>query len=201
MHVMSDACINEKMTIPGGAGKVSEKKEKFRLYSYLVPGFLFQSIIIGGGYGTGNEIAQYFGIHGISYGIIGMIITTLVWSIIAAITFEFCRVFKTYDYNSMSYKLLGRIGFLYEVCYIILLLICLGVANATAGRMTVEFTGLSQWIGIAVLSAAVIFLVLRDTGTFESVLSFWSYVLYAVYPLPRVPRVTCGSVAGESAIF
>ncbi|MCR5594198.1 MAG: hypothetical protein K6F79_10690 [Saccharofermentans sp.] len=27
-------------------------KNNFSLYSYMVPGFLFQSIIVGGGYGT-----------------------------------------------------------------------------------------------------------------------------------------------------
>ena len=105
------------------------------------------------------------------------------WSIIAALTFEFCRVFKVYDYNSMSRKLLGKMGFLYEVCYIILLFICLGVANATAGRMISDFTGLNRWIGVVVLSVGIILLVVSKTSTFENILSFWSYVLYAVYAL------------------
>lgn len=30
----------------------------------LVPGLVFQSILIGGGYGTGAEIAQFFGVSG-----------------------------------------------------------------------------------------------------------------------------------------
>ena len=60
------------------------EKKKFGLFRYLVPGFLFQSVVIGGGYGTGNEIAQYFGIHGMGAGIIGMIVTTLVWAVVAA---------------------------------------------------------------------------------------------------------------------
>ena len=105
------------------------------------------------------------------------------WSIIAALTFEFCRVFKVYDYNSMSRKLLGKMGFLYEVCYIILLFICLGVANATAGRMISDFTGLNRWIGVVVLSVGIILLVVSKTSTFENILSFWTYVLYAVYAL------------------
>ena len=158
-------------------------KNKIGLYSYLVPGFLFQSIIIGGGYGTGNEIAQYFGIHGMCLGIIGMVVTTLVWSVIAALTFEFCRIFKTYDYNSMSRKLLGKLGVMYEVCYIVLMLICLGVANATAGGIIADFTNSSRWVGVAVLSFGIILLVISKTSTFENVLSFWSYVLYAVYAL------------------
>lgn len=164
------------------------EKKKFGLYQYLVPGFLFQSIIIGGGYGTGNEIAQYFGVHGLSMGVFGMIVTTVIWSVIAALTFEFCRVFKTYDYNSMIHKLLGRIGILYEVCYIILMFICLGVANATAGQLISDVTGLNKWVGVALLSFGIVLLVISKTGTFEKVLSFWSYVLYAVY---TIFMITC----------
>jgi uncharacterized membrane protein YkvI len=159
------------------------EKKKFGLFRYLVPGFLFQSVVIGGGYGTGNEIAQYFGIHGMGAGIVGMIVTTLVWAAVAAATFEFCRVFKTYDYNSMSQKLLGSVGYLYEVCYIILMLIVLGVINATASSMIADLTGWSGWIGVAILSVGIIYLILKGTETIEKVLSFWSYVLYAVYAI------------------
>ena len=155
-----------------------EKQKKFGLFRYLVPGFLFQSVVIGGGYGTGNEIAQYFGIHGMKA---GMIVTTLVWAVVAAATFEFCRTFKVYDYNNMSQKLLGPVGYLYEVCYIILMLIVLGVINATASSMIADLTGWTGWIGIIILSLGIIYLILRGTETIEKVLSFWSYVLYAVY--------------------
>lgn len=157
------------------------EKKKFGIYRYLVPGFLFQSVVIGGGYGTGNEIAQYFGVHGLVHGIIGMVITAIVWAVVAAATFEFCRTFKTYDYNSMSTKLLGPVGYLYEVCYIILMLIVLGVINATSSSMFADLTGLSGWIGIGILSLGIIYLILRGTETIERVLSFWSYILYIVY--------------------
>ena len=164
------------------------EKKKFGIFRYLVPGFLFQSVVIGGGYGTGNEIAQYFGIHGMGAGIVGMIVTTLVWAVVAAATFEFCRVFKTYDYNTMSQKLLGPVGYLYEVCYIILMLIVLGVINATASSMISDLTGWTGWIGVIILSLGIIYLILRGTETIEKVLSFWSYVLYAVY---AVFMITC----------
>ena len=164
------------------------EKKKFGLFRYLVPGLLFHSVVIGGGYGTGNEIAQYFGIHGMGAGIVGMIVTTLVWAVVAAATFEFCRVFKTYDYNTMSQKLLGPVGYLYEVCYIILMLIVLGVINATASSMISDLTGWTGWIGVIILSLGIIYLILRGTETIEKVLSFWSYVLYAVY---AVFMITC----------
>ena len=138
---------------------------------------------MGGGYGTGNEIAQYFGVHGMVGGLIGLVVTMIVWALVAAATFEFCRVFKTYDYNSMSQKLLGKVGILYEICYIVLMLIVLGVINATAGSMINSLTGWTPWIGIILLSAGIIFLILKGTEMIERVLSFWSYVLYAVYAL------------------
>ena len=162
---------------------MANQKKEFGLFRYLVPGFIFQSVVIGGGYGTGNEIAQYFGIHGMTYGLIGMLVTLIVWAVIAAATFEFCRNFKTYDYNSMSTKLLGPVGYLYEVCYIILMLIVLGVINATASSMINDLTGWSGWAGIAILSLGIIYLILRGTETIEKVLSFWSYVLYIVYAI------------------
>lgn len=150
---------------------------------YLVPGFIFQSVVIGGGYGTGAEIAQYFGVQGMAGGLLGMVVTMVVWSLLCAVTFEFVRVFRTFDYNSMMGKLLGKAGILYEICYIVLLLIVLGVVNATAGSMISDLTGLTPWLGILILSVGIILLVIKGTEAIEKVLSFWSVVLYVVYAI------------------
>ncbi|MBQ2860572.1 MAG: hypothetical protein IJE80_05365 [Peptococcaceae bacterium] len=150
---------------------------------YLVPGFIFQSVVIGGGYGTGAEIAQYFGVKGLVGGLLGMVVTLIVWSVICAATYEFVRVFKTYDYNSMMGKMLGKAGVLYEVCYIVLMLIVLGVINATAGSMTADLTGLSPWVGIGILAVGQVLLIVKGTEAIEKVLSVWSILLYIVYAL------------------
>lgn len=150
---------------------------------YLIPGFIFQSVVIGGGYGTGAEIAQYFGVSGLVGGLMGMVVTMLVWSLLCAVTFEFVRLFQTFDYNTMMGKLMGRAGILYEICYWVLLFIVLGVINATAGKMLNSLTGLNAWVGVIFLSAGIILLVIKGTEAIEKVLSFWSYVLYAVYIL------------------
>ena len=148
---------------------------------YLVPGFIFQSVVIGGGYGTGAEIAQYFGVKGLQGGLLGMLVTLVVWSVLCAVTFEFVRTFRTFEYNTMMGKLLGKAGILYEICYIVLLLIVLGVVNATAGSMVADLTGLSSWVGIAALSVGIILLIVKGTEAIEKVLSVWSIVLYIVY--------------------
>ena len=158
-----------------------EKKKSW--VRFLIPGFIFQSVVIGGGYGTGAEIAQYFGVKGMVGGLLGMIVTTIVWAALCAITFEFVRVFRTFDYNTMMGKLLGKAGILYEICYIVLMLIVLGVINATAGSMLNALTGVTPWLGVAILSIGIIALVIKGTSAIEKVLSFWSVVLYIVYGL------------------
>ena len=130
---------------------------------WLIPGFIFQSVTIGGGYGTGAEIAQYFGASGMVGGLLSALVT------------------KTYDYGSMMKQLLGPLGFLYDILYYLMMFIVLGVLNATAGSMVSALTGGSQWIGIFILAVGVVFLVFKGTEMIEKVLSFWSYILYAVY--------------------
>ena len=148
---------------------------------FLIPGFVFQSILIAGGYGTGAEICQYFGSSGLVGGLMGALVTTLLWAVLCAVSFEFARVFRTFDYNSMMMKLIGRIGVLFEISYVVLLLIVLGVVNATAGSMIREFADVSPWIGIFILNAAILLLVIKGTEAIENALTFWSVVLYAVY--------------------
>lgn len=168
---------------------------------YLVPGFIFQSVVIGGGYGTGAEIAQYFGAKGLVGGLLGMIVTLIVWSVLCAVTFEFVRVFRTFEYNTMMGKLLGKAGILYEICYIVLLLIVLGVVNATAGSMVADLTGLSSWVGVGILSVGIILLIVKGTEAIEKVLSVWSIVLYIVYALFMIVVFTKfgGNVSTEFA--
>ena len=111
---------------------------------WLIPGLIFQSVTIGGGYGTGAEIAQYFGASGYVGGLLSAVVTLVIWAVMCAVTFEFVRVFKTYDYGSMMGKLLGKAGILYDILYYIMMFIVLGVLNATAGSMMSALTGTSK---------------------------------------------------------
>ena len=52
---------------------------------YLLPGFIFQSLIIGGGYGTGRELVEFFLIEGPVYGLINMLVATIIWSLVLAV--------------------------------------------------------------------------------------------------------------------
>ncbi len=150
---------------------------------YLLPGFVFQSLIIAGGYGTGRELVEFFLNHGPLGGLLGMLLNTLIWSLVCAVTFEFARWAGVYDYRSFFRRLLGRYWFLYEICYLAMMLLVLAVIAAAAGSILEESFALPYALGVAAMMACVGFLVFKGTGTIEKFLSFWSFVLYAVYIL------------------
>ena len=118
-----------------GADVLAEKGKIRRWTRLLVPGLMFQSLLVGGGYGTGAEIARYFGRYGLWGGLLGMGAAAALWSLVCAVTFEFARVFRTWDYGSLMRALLGRWGVWYDLCCFAMTLLVLGVADATAGTM------------------------------------------------------------------
>jgi hypothetical protein len=75
---------------------------------YLLPGFVFMAVVIGGGYATGREVVQFFFPMGAWGGFKGQAVSALVWSVVCAISFELARVTKAYDYRTFTAALLGR---------------------------------------------------------------------------------------------
>lgn len=151
---------------------------------YLVPGLVFQSVVIAGGYGTGAELMEFFLRFGPRAGLIAMLtISMVIWAVVCAATYEFARVFKTYNYRTMFQKLLGKAWFLYEICYVVLLMIVLAVIASSAGSILNELWGLNYYVGVIGLMIGVGTLVYFGTDAIEKVLSLWSMVLYVVYAL------------------
>jgi len=149
---------------------------------YLLPGFVFQSVVIAGGYGTGREIVEYFLNYGPLGGLLGMLlITTLMWSVMLAVTFEFSRLFRAYDYRTFFMKLLGRYWFIFEILYLIALLLVLAVIGSAAGVLLRDNFGFPYLVGVMIMLLAIGFLTFKGSGLIEKFLSGWSIVLYIVY--------------------
>jgi len=149
---------------------------------YVMPGLVFQGVLIGGGYGTGREIVEYFMRFGPLGGILGMFTVTLpVWAIILAVTFEFSRLFKTYDYRSLLMQLLGRFWIVFELFYVTLLVIVLAVVGSAAGVLLRDFFGVPYIVGVGMMLGAVGFLTFKGSGLIEKSFSVWSIIIYLVY--------------------
>jgi uncharacterized membrane protein YkvI len=149
---------------------------------YVMPGLVFQGVLIGGGYGTGREIVEYFMRFGPLGGILGLFAVTLpVWAFMLAVTFEFSRTFKAYDYRSLLIHLLGRFWGIFELFYVALLVIVLAVVGAAAGVLLRDFFSVPYSLGVVVMLAAVGFLTFKGSGVIERSFSVWSILIYVVY--------------------
>ena len=149
---------------------------------YLLPGFVFQSVVIAGGYGTGRELVEYFLNYGPLGGLLGMfLVTTLLWSLLLAVTFEFSRKFRAYDYRTFFMKLMGRFWVIFEILYLALLFIVLAVIGSAAGVLLRDNFGLPYLVGVMIMLAAIGFLTFKGSLIIERFLSSWSLVLYLVY--------------------
>lgn len=148
----------------------------------LLPGLVFQSVVIAGGYGTGRELAEFFLGYGPRLGLLSMIlVSTTIWSLVCALSFEFARKVGARDYRAFFKALVGRGWVLYEVCYAGLLVIIMAVIASAAGSILEETFALPYWFGVIGIIAAIGVLVFRGSAAVEKALAGWSAVLYAVY--------------------
>jgi uncharacterized membrane protein YkvI len=148
---------------------------------YLLPGFVFQSIVIGGGYGTGREIVEFFLQHRPIPGLLGMLLATLLWSLVLAVCFELARVGKHYDYRTFVGYLLGKGWIGFEIVYILSLIIAVAVVGSATGELVFEGFGASRLLGIAIATLLIGVLAFNGSRLIEKVFSVWSITLYAFY--------------------
>lgn len=148
---------------------------------WLLPGFLFQSVIIGGGYATGRELVEFFLSAGPLGGLVSILIVTVVFSICMAIGFELSRLTHAYDYRTFCKQLLGRAWFIYEILFVALVLLILAVLGAASGELVSTHFGVPPVVGTIVLMALIGLLVFWGTSVIEKALAGWSFLLYAVY--------------------
>ena len=147
----------------------------------LLPGIIFQSVIMAGGYGTGREIVEYFLQLGPYSGILSMLAVALVWGVVCALTFEFARRFSCYDYKSFFNQLLGPFGFVFEFSYFGVVLIVVSVIISSAGSMLRDSLGIPYFLGALVMMSYVAYMVTRGSSHIEKAMSWWTVLLYVVY--------------------
>lgn len=158
---------------------------------YLLPGFVFQSVVIAGGYGTGREIIEYFLNYGPLGGLLGMVlVTTVVWSVILAASFEFARVFRAYDYRTFSQSLLGRGWFLFEALYLVAMFLVIAVVGSAAGVLMRDNFGMPYMAGAALMFVSIGCLTFGGRKLIEKFLASWSIVLYLLYAVILVAAIT-----------
>lgn len=123
----------------------------------VLPGLAFKAAVIGAGYATGRELATFFLPSGVLGGLYGMLLVIPVWSLVCAITFLFAYKTRSFDYRTFFGYLLGPFWRLYEVGWLLALLVILAVFAAAAGEVGYALFGCPRLVGellLVVLMAA-----------------------------------------------
>lgn len=150
---------------------------------FLLPGFAMKAVIIGGGYATGRELAEFFIPAGPWGGLLGMLLATMIWSLVAAITFALARALHAYDYRTFFQRLLGPGWVVFELAYVVFVVLILAVFGAAAGAIGAATLGWPEIAGSVTLAAAILATTSLGEGAVEQLFKYASILIYAVYVL------------------
>ncbi|MFO1018208.1 MAG: hypothetical protein U1E03_11460 [Hyphomonadaceae bacterium] len=148
---------------------------------YLLPGFAFKAVVIGGGYATGRELAEFFLPHGPVGGIAAILLAMAVWSGICALTFVFAQATQSYDYRSFFKQLLGPFWLGFELAYLLFIILILAVFGAAAGAIGEALFGLPKIVGTLALVISIAAVVALGNRAVEGLFKWVTIFLYGVY--------------------
>lgn len=148
---------------------------------FLLPGFAFKGFVIGGGYATGRELAEFFLVSGPWGGLAGIILAMGLWSLICAATFAFAQAFSAFDYRSFFSALLGRSWVIFEIAYLLFIILVVAVFGAAAGEIGAAMFGFPVVVGTIALALAVIVATALGNASVERLFKFATPFIYGVY--------------------
>ena len=147
---------------------------------YIVPGAVFQSVLVGGGYGTGRETVEYVTQAGAGGGVVAVALFFLTLTLVLAASFEFARVFRTYDYRHFFQRLLGRAWWLFEALAVLLMVLILAVVISAAVTMVEGWLGVPGWVTTVSVIAATGLVLAVGQSLVQGLLSVWA-ALFSVF--------------------
>ena len=148
---------------------------------FVLPGLAVKAVVIGGGYATGREIAEFFLPAGPWGGIAAMAVATAIWCVVCSVTFVFARRLRERDYRSFFRALLGRAWPVFEIAYLIFVVLILAVFGAAAGAIGAATFGVAPIVGTLCLMVAIALATAFGNKSVERVFTWVSILLYGVY--------------------
>ena len=148
---------------------------------YLLPAVAFNGVVIGGGYATGRELAEFFLPAGPWGGLGGILFAMAVWSVTCALTFAFAFRVRAYDYRTFFQTLLGPFWPAFEVAYLVFVVLILGVFAAAAGEIGAATLGLPLIAGAVAFAVATVIVTALGEDAVEGLFKYATMFLFAVY--------------------
>lgn len=152
-----------------------------RFNRWVLPGFAFKAVVIGGGYATGRELAEFFLPSGPWGGILGMLLAMVIWSAVCTLTFLFARATGSMDYRAFFGQLLGPGWVVFEGAYFCLVVVMLSVFAAAAGALGAAVFGWPTLAGTLLLIACIAAVSAYGSESVERLFKVVTFFLYAVF--------------------
>jgi uncharacterized membrane protein YkvI len=165
----------------GLTGSASKSVESSSFQRLWLPGLAFKAVVIGGGYATGRELAEYFIPSGPLGGLASMLLAMVVWSSVCIVTFLFARMSHALNYSAFFKELLGRFAVLFELSYFAYVIVVLAVYGAAAGSLGEAIFGWPTLYGTLCLIAGVSLFTAFGSASVERLFKWVSIFLYATY--------------------
>jgi uncharacterized membrane protein YkvI len=167
--------------VPEIVSAAATKAPQSRFNRWILPGLGVKAVVIGGGYATGRELAEFFLSVGPWGGLYAILFATLLFSLFCSLTFVLARRLATYDYRSFFKRLLGPAWPLFELSYVLFVVLILAVYGAAAGAIGNAVFGAPEWVGTVTLAAGIAGVVAFGNRAVERLFRDVSYYLYAIY--------------------
>lgn len=161
-----------------------EKKGMFDgvLGKYFLPGIILQSVLIGGGYATGREIVEYGAKFG-AYGWLSGLATFIGFAVVCILSFELIRLYRLYDFKSFMKEIAGPFYRLFDLVYLLFMVIIIAVMSSATGSVVEQMTGLNYWYGVTGITIVVGVLNFYGERIIEYFETWGTIALYAGYLL------------------
>ena len=137
----------------------------------------------GGGYATGRELAEFFLPSGPQGGLMAIVLAMVIWSAVCAVTFCLAYVTSSWNYRAFFKNLLGPFWVIFEVCYLLFIVLILAVFGAAAGAIGSALLGWPSLVGTCCLIACISAVTTYGTASVEQLFKWVSIFLYAVYAI------------------
>ncbi len=147
---------------------------------YMLPGIVFQSVLIGGGYATGREIVAF----GAKFGALGwwsIFAIFFGFSLVSALTYEFARIYRVYDYKNWIKQLIGGFWPLFDILFMVMAILVIAIVASATGAIVRDFLGWPNWLGVLIVIAIVGMLNYYGRHMIEKFKTYGTGILYLGY--------------------
>lgn len=147
----------------------------------MLPAAVLQSVTIGGGYGTGREIVEYFTRFGLVGGLRGLALVMISFSLLLGASYEVARVSRAYDYRRFFRQLLGSGWVAFEALYLAMFALVLAVILAATGDLFAQQLQSPRAAAIALMVGIVTLLAFYGRPWVLRVLALKAVLLSVVF--------------------